>query len=124
MVLIKEEKFTYFLPLSVLRTFLVFHFAIFDYGRTYPLQWSIGMNQNLRVSIFSPIELCVRSRSFINANLVRNDERWLGFAGNDHIAQVAVVSLDITLASAESKSLFIIISCAAYRGERNSNLLK
>ena len=63
------------------------------------------MDQYLRVSILSSIKLRVRTRGIINPDLVRYHEGWLSTARDDHIAKVAIVSLDIALASTDRESL-------------------
>jgi hypothetical protein len=63
------------------------------------------MDQNLGVTILSSIELSISNRSFVDSNVMRNNERWLGFARDDHISQVTVVLLDIALAGANTQAL-------------------
>ena len=63
------------------------------------------MDQHLRVPILPAIELCVGSRRLVDTDLVRDDEGWFGAPGNDHVAKVAVVHLDVALACADRETL-------------------
>jgi hypothetical protein len=66
------------------------------------------MNQNLSIPILPAIKLLIRLRRFVNPDLVRDDKGGLGATGNDHVAQVAVVLLDVALACADCQTLSII----------------
>ena len=64
------------------------------------------MEQDLGVTIDSPIELVVGIDSLVNVDLVRNDERRLSTTRDDEVAELTVVGLDVALACAEEESLF------------------
>lgn len=70
------------------------------------------MDQNLRITLDALIKLLVRSRRFINPDLMRDDKGRVGAAGDDHIAEVAVISLDVALACSESEALYITFRLA------------
>ena len=57
------------------------------------------MNQNLCIPIDPLVKLDVRLGHLIDSNLVADDEAWLRLAGDDEIAKVAVVGLDVALSS-------------------------
>lgn len=63
------------------------------------------MKQDLGVAIDSLVELVISIDGLINVNFVRNDERWLSTSGDDEVAELTVVGLDVALASAEEQSL-------------------
>lgn len=65
---------------------------------------AIGMKQHLCVAINSLVELVVSIDSFVDVDFMRNDERRLGAARDDEVAQLTVVGLDVTLASAEEQT--------------------
>jgi hypothetical protein len=44
----------------------------------------IRMDQHLGIAILSPVELLVRGRRLVDADLVRDDEGGGGAAGDDH----------------------------------------
>jgi hypothetical protein len=67
------------------------------------------VNQNFGVPILPPIKLNIRLRGLLNADLVRDDEGRLGATGDDHVAQVAVVLLDVALACAYCQALFLLL---------------
>lgn len=63
------------------------------------------MNQDLRVSVLSPIELRICFGCLVNTDFVRYDEGWFCDPRNDHIPEVAVVSLDIALTGSNCQTL-------------------
>lgn len=67
------------------------------------------MYQDLRVTFNSFIKLFISLGSLIDANLMRNDEAWVCPPRDDHIAQVSVVFLDVTLTGADCKTLRIAL---------------
>lgn len=68
------------------------------------------MNQNLRIPILSPIKLRIRPGRLIDPNLMTDNERRLGTARDDHVAQVAIVGLYVTLASPYCESLWRLLA--------------
>ena len=56
------------------------------------------MQQHLGVTINPSVKLVVRIRRIIQRDVVRNNEPRLSHSGDDQVAQVAVVRLDIALA--------------------------
>lgn len=64
------------------------------------------MNQDLRIPLNPFVKLLVRHRRLVDANLVRNDKRWLGLARDDQVTQVPIVSFDVALAGAEGEALY------------------
>jgi hypothetical protein len=64
------------------------------------------VEQHLGVAIDSLVELVVSINSLVNVDFVRNDKGRLGTAGDDEVAELTVVGLDVALASAEEESLF------------------
>jgi len=70
------------------------------------VQRSVGVKQDFGVAIDSLVELVISIDGLINVDLVRNDERWLSTSGDDEVAELTVVGLDVALASAEEQSLF------------------
>lgn len=63
------------------------------------------MEQDLGVTIDSLVELVVSVNSFINVDFVRHDKGGLSTAGDDEVAKLTIVGLDVALASAEVQSL-------------------
>lgn len=63
------------------------------------------MDEHLGVPINTLIKLFVRNLCVLDVDLVRHDEAGLGSARDDQVAQVAVVGLDIALASSELEAL-------------------
>lgn len=63
------------------------------------------MNQHLGVAIDALIELLVRLRRVVDVDVVADDEAGLGAAGDDQVAQVAVVGFDVALARSEVETL-------------------
>ena len=55
------------------------------------------MNKDLRIAILPAIELRIGLRRLIDGDLVADDEGGLGAAGDDHVAQVAVIGLHVAL---------------------------
>lgn len=64
------------------------------------------MNQDLRIPINALVELLIRARRLIDANLMRHHETRLSAPRNDQVAQVAIVVLDVALARAYAQALF------------------
>lgn len=79
------------------------------------------MQQHLGISVNPPVELVIRLWRLVNAHLVRHDKGWLGATGNDQVSKVAVVGLDVTLASAEGETLESIISKVKGRKKKTEN---
>lgn len=69
------------------------------------VQRSVGVEQDLGVTINSLVELVVSIDSLVNVNFVRNDERGLSTARDDEVAELTVVGLDVALACTEVKTL-------------------
>jgi len=63
------------------------------------------VKQDLGVPIDSLVELVISIDGLINVDLVRNHERWLSTSGDDEVAELTVVGLDVALTSAEEQSL-------------------
>ena len=66
------------------------------------------MNQNLGIPINPLIELLVRQGSIVNIDFVTDNEAGFSTTGDYEVTKVAVVFLDIALASSERETL----SCA------------
>jgi len=69
------------------------------------VQWTIGMNQHFSVTILPTIEFHVGFGCLVDTDLVGDHKAWLCDPGNDHVAEISVVHLDVALASANRKSL-------------------
>lgn len=65
------------------------------------------MNQHLGVAINPLIELLVRLRCLVDVDVVADNEAGLGAAGDDQVAQVAIVGFDVALARSEMETLEI-----------------
>jgi hypothetical protein len=63
------------------------------------------MNNDLGISFNPLIELVICNFRFIEADLMRDDEARLCFAGDDQVAQLSVVRFYIALARAEGEAL-------------------
>ncbi len=63
-------------------------------------------NQNLGIPLNPLIKFPIRSRRLLNPNHMANHPAGVRFAGDYHVAQVAVVVLDVALACAEGESLW------------------
>lgn len=63
------------------------------------------MDQDFGVSVLSPIELRVGSRSIIDSDLMGDDKRRLRFTRDDHITKVAIIGLDVALPRPDRESL-------------------
>lgn len=74
-------------------------------GCTEFLQWTVRVDQDLGVSVFPLVKLVVCNLCVVDGDLMRDHEAGLGLAGNDEIAQVPVVGLDVTLAGCERQAL-------------------
>ena len=68
------------------------------------------MNQHFRIAFDTLIKLLVCLRRFVNTDLVRDHEGRVGAAGDDHIAEVAVILLDVALTRSKSEALRITSS--------------
>jgi hypothetical protein len=66
----------------------------------FSLQWPVGMDQDLCVSIDPLVELVVGHLGIINANLMADHKRGFRLARNDQISQIPVILLDIALSCA------------------------
>lgn len=69
------------------------------------------MDNHLGVAVLALVELVVGDFGVVEPDLMRNDKARLGLARDDHVAQVAVVRLDVALAGAESKALYGTCRC-------------
>jgi hypothetical protein len=63
------------------------------------------MDDNLRVPVDPLVELFVRCLRILDSNLVRHYEAGLGFAGDDQVAELAVIRFDVALAGANCETL-------------------
>lgn len=63
------------------------------------------MDQDLRVAFDSPIEFVIRFWGLVESAFVRHDKRWLGAAADNQVTQVAIVCLDVALASTKRQTL-------------------
>jgi hypothetical protein len=63
------------------------------------------MDQNLGIPILPAIKLRISLRRLINADLMTDDKRWFGPPRDNHIAQVAIVGLDVALARSDCEAL-------------------
>jgi len=59
------------------------------------------VQQHLGVPVDPPIELVVCLNGIIDADIMADDEAWLGYPRYDEIAKVSVVCFDIALSSAK-----------------------
>jgi hypothetical protein len=67
------------------------------------------MDQNLSVSILPTIKLLIRLWRLFNPDLVGDDEGRLGASRDDHVAEIAVVLLDVALACAYGQALCLAL---------------
>lgn len=63
------------------------------------------MDQHFGIPIHPPIKLVVCNLRLVNADLVGHDKARLGLAGDNQVTEVAIVGLDIALASADREAL-------------------
>ncbi len=56
------------------------------------------MDEHLGIAVDAPVEFLVRDGSVVDGDVVADDEAWGGAAGEDEVAEVAVVVLDVALA--------------------------
>ena len=63
------------------------------------------MDEHFGVPIDSLIKLVVGNLGVLDADLVRYDETRLCPAGNDQVAEIAVVGLDVALTGTERETL-------------------
>lgn len=63
------------------------------------------MYQDLRVAFDSFVKFFISFGSLVDADLVRDNEAWVCPPRDDHIAQVSVVFLDVTLTGANYQTL-------------------
>ena len=63
------------------------------------------MDKHFRISVDSLVEFIVCHWSVIQANLVADDEAWLGFSAYDEVAEVAIVGFDVALSGPEVQTL-------------------
>jgi len=68
------------------------------------------MEQDLGVTVHSPVEFVVCFDGLVDADLVADDETWFGSSGDDEVAKIAVVRLDVALAGSEEQALGTLIS--------------
>jgi len=64
------------------------------------------MDQHLRIPIDALIELLIRARRVIDVDLMGDHKTRLRAPGDDQVAQVAIVGLDVALAGAYTQALF------------------
>ena len=74
------------------------------------LDLSVRMNQHLRVALNTLVELLVCPRRLIDLNLVGDDKRRVSTAGDDHVAQVAIVLLDVALPRSKCETLSVSLA--------------
>ena len=58
-----------------------------------PPQVFSGMQEDLGVSVDSPIKLVIRVSSVVESHIVRDDDRWFSLPSNDQVTKVTIVSL-------------------------------
>ena len=73
--------------------------------RPRSLQRPVWMHEHFGIAFDALVKLFICGRRFVDANLVGDDEARLGPAGHDEVAQVAIVSLDVALASPKAQTL-------------------
>lgn len=62
------------------------------------------MDQYFRISVDTAVELVIRVRSVVNVDFMADYEAGLGLASNNQIAQISIISLDVTLSSTKVQS--------------------
>ena len=67
------------------------------------------MDQNLCIALDALVKLLVCLRRFVNTDLMGDDKGRVSAAGDDHIAEVPVIFLDIALTRSESEALSSIL---------------
>lgn len=67
------------------------------------------MYQDLSIAIDALVELFVSVWCLVDSDLVRHNERWFCPSSNDEVTEVAVICLDVALASSKRQSLFITV---------------
>ena len=65
------------------------------------------MQQHLRISINSLVEFLIRLGRRVDADVVADDETRVCAAGDDEVAEVAVVLFDVALACPYRETLFV-----------------
>jgi hypothetical protein len=73
------------------------------------VQCPIWVNKYLCITLNPLVEFLVRSRRVLDVDLMRDNETWLGLPRDDHVSQVSIVGLHVTLASPDSKALFMLV---------------
>lgn len=68
-------------------------------------QFTVRMNQHLRIPFDPLVKFLVRRRRILDVDLMRNNEARLRLPCYDHVAKISVVRLDITLAGTEREPL-------------------
>ena len=63
------------------------------------------MKQDLGVTINSLVELVVSIDSLVNVDFVGDDKRGLSTAGDDEVAELTIIGLDVALTCAEVQAL-------------------
>lgn len=63
------------------------------------------MYQDFRVPFYPLVKLLVRCRRVVHPTLMTDNEAWICFARDDHVAEVAIVLLDIALPSTKREIL-------------------
>ena len=66
------------------------------------------MDQDLRVTLHSLVKLLIRCGRLVNTNFMGNNETWIRPPRYDHVAQVSIIFLDITLTGANRKTLKMV----------------
>jgi hypothetical protein len=64
------------------------------------------MNQYLRLPILPTVKFRIGLGSIFNANLMTDNERRFRATGYDHVAEVAVIGLNIALTGSDCQALF------------------
>lgn len=68
----------------------------------------VRMDENLRVSIDSLVELLIGNFNVIDTNLMRYNEARLCLACNNEISEVAVVMFDVALPGGKTQALIFV----------------
>lgn len=66
------------------------------------------MDEHLGIPVDALIEFLVRDRGVGEGDVVADDEARVGAAGDDQVAQLPVVVLDVALAGGEGEALWMM----------------
>ncbi len=80
----------------------------------------IRVQQHLRVPLHPLIKLAIRLGRLIDADIMADDKTGVGAAGDDQVAQVAVVFFDVALAGADCETLWKVRQSRKGRDEGGS----